>query len=159
MPKLMLMLELRPRRQSEVHQMGDTLLPAAAVRILHAEQLSLCILIRDAQRGLVLGLVLGLRGLAVARSRGVAVPGGGLAAAQAAARGVGEEGLGGGDGWARGGDAGGLLVVGGVLGEGGRLGRHCRGSREAMTRVVGWWCRRKAAGADADVDSVPSRGQ
>jgi len=36
-PKLMLMLKLRSRRQSKVHQMRYTLLPSTAVRILHAE--------------------------------------------------------------------------------------------------------------------------
>jgi hypothetical protein len=86
-------VRLRPRREGEVHQVGDALLSAATIWILHTSHLGLCILIHKSVGSLAFGLVLGLCGLRVARS-GVA----GRRVGANTAVGVCEESLGGGYG-------------------------------------------------------------
>ena len=61
-------VRLRPRRKGKVHQVGDALLPATTIWILHTGHFSLCILIHESVGNLALRLVLRLRTLSVARS-------------------------------------------------------------------------------------------
>ena len=58
---VVLVLLMRPWREGEVHKMGDGSLALAAVWILHAEQLSFCILIQRSK--LLALLMLGLADL------------------------------------------------------------------------------------------------
>jgi hypothetical protein len=60
-------VRLWPGREGEVHQVGNALLSAATVWILHTSHLGLCILIHESVGSLALRLVLGLRSLSVAR--------------------------------------------------------------------------------------------
>lgn len=64
---MVLLLGVGPGRQSKLHQMSNALLAPASVWILHAECLSLCILIQCPETFAL--LVLGLRGLIVAWCR------------------------------------------------------------------------------------------
>ena len=61
-------VRLRPRRKGKVHQVGDALLPATTIWILHTGHFSLCILIHESVRCLALRLVFRFRGLGVAWS-------------------------------------------------------------------------------------------
>jgi hypothetical protein len=85
-------VRLRPRRESKVHQVGNALLPATTIWILHTGHLSLCILIHESVRCLALRFVLRFGSLGIAWS-GVACRRIGADAAV----GVGEESLGCGD--------------------------------------------------------------
>lgn len=136
------------RRKGEVHQMGDALLPATTVWILHTGQLGLCILIHKSVRCLALRLVLRFRRLNVARG-GVAT----RRASTGATGGIREESLGCRDGWGRRRGTGRLLRVGRGLGQGGRLGRHFRrlvriGSveRRKQRRMSAGGCTRRCRG-------------
>jgi hypothetical protein len=115
-------VRLWPGREGEVHQVGNALLSAATIWILHTSHLGLCILIQKSVGSLALRLVLGLCGLGVARS---GVPGRRVGAD--ASVGVCEEGLGSRDGWSYRGSTRDLLRIRCSLGESGRLRRHrCR---------------------------------
>jgi hypothetical protein len=82
-------VRLRPRRKGKVHQVGDALLSATTIRILHTGHFSLCILIHESVRCLALRFMLRFGGLGIAWS-GVA---GRRVGADAAVR-IGEESLG-----------------------------------------------------------------
>jgi hypothetical protein len=133
-------VRLWPRREGEVHQVGNALLSAATIWILHTSHLGLCILIHESVGSLALGLVLGLCGLSVARG-GVA----GRRVGADAAVGVGEEGLGGGYGCGCRGGTRDLLGIRGSLGESRRLRRHRRRWVRGGVEASGWrrrWRRR-----------------
>lgn len=65
---MILLLGIRSRWEGELHQMGDALLTASSVGILHAERLEILILIQGSE--LFARLVLGFGCLLVARGRG-----------------------------------------------------------------------------------------